>query len=137
MADMFTHGVPAHQEVLRLQVSVDDVHGVAVVHHADYGAHHLCCMALAKVPLISNAIKQLSSLTQLHNQVDVALVLVRALELHDVWVTREVQQDLHLAPHILNIVRGDQLALRYRLASVRLAGGFVVHKVNDAEIALS
>jgi hypothetical protein len=30
-----------HQEVLWLEVSVDHVHGMAVVDHTDNGAHHL------------------------------------------------------------------------------------------------
>eukprot|EP00983_Pelagomonas_calceolata_P062637 1147374-Pelagomonas_calceolata.AAC.3 len=109
----------------------------SVVHYADHSAHHFCCLPLTEMALVCNAVKQLPTLTTLHDQVHVALVLVGALQLHDVWVPRQMQQNLDFPLHVLNVIRGHQLPLGYRLAGIRRACGLLVYEVHDAEVALA
>jgi hypothetical protein len=108
-----------------------------MVHDADDCTHHFCCLLLAEVTLLCDAVKELSPLADLHYKVDVALVLKGAalhggskesgsisllrapgshersthLELHHVLVARQMQQNLDLSPHVLDVIRSCQLAL--------------------------
>lgn len=61
------------------------------------------------------------------HQVDVALVLIEALYLHHVGVPCQVQQDLHLPAHILNVFWREQLVLADGFAGERLVGSFLKH----------
>lgn len=51
-----------------------------------------------------NTIKQLSPRAELHNQVHIAFVLVRALQSGDVCMASKVMHDLHFSLHILNVL---------------------------------
>ncbi|CAA7387936.1 unnamed protein product [Spirodela intermedia] len=89
---------------------------------------------LRVVPPRNDAIEELPSLAELHNQVDIPFIFVGILELHYIGVARQMPHDLHLPPHILNINGGPKLLLRDRLAGEDLPGGLVSAKVGNSEL---
>lgn len=51
-------------------------------------------LTLGEVAQGCDSVKELPAFTQLHDQVDVALVLVRTIDLHHVWMITKVMQNL-------------------------------------------
>eukprot|EP00955_Chlamydomonas_euryale_P028865 304094-Chlamydomonas_euryale.AAC.3 len=96
---------------MHLQVTMDHIHGMTVVDDADEGAHDLRSRALRKVPLVCDSVEELAASAALHDQMDVALVFKRAVNLHHVLVACQVKQNLNFSPHVLDVLRRDELAL--------------------------
>ena len=122
------------EEVLGLEVAVDDAHGVAGVDDLDDGAEERGGGALGVVALGDDPVEELPAGAELHDEVHRALVLVGALELHDAGLAGEVVHDLHLAPHVLDVLLGGQLPLADGLARELLARGLVRAQRRDAEL---
>ncbi|KAB8089317.1 hypothetical protein EE612_014223, partial [Oryza sativa] len=91
---------------------------VARLHHPDDDARDLRGLALREVAALHDAVEQLPALAQLHHDVHVQVVLVRALDGHHAPVPRQVVHYLYLPPHVLHVLRAQQLPLRDRLARV-------------------
>ena len=90
---------------------MDDAHVVAVRHHADDGADERCGILLRVVSPLDDGVKQLPTGADLHDEADVALVLVHVLQAHHVGVAGQVVHDLDLTPHVVDLLGGGQLAL--------------------------
>lgn len=88
----------SHEEVFGLQVSVDDVVTVAVLHHRDDGVHQGGRCALAVVSASSDPVEQLSSGAKLHHQMHVVLVFERSLKHHYIGMPSQVMHDGDLPP---------------------------------------
>jgi hypothetical protein len=123
------------EEVFGLEVPVDDAEGVAGVHDLDDGAEQRGGGALGVLALGDDPVEELTAGAELHDEVHGLLVLVRALELHDVGLAGEVVHDLHLAAHVLHVLLGGQLPLGDGLACEALPGGLVRAEAGDAELA--
>jgi hypothetical protein len=123
------------QEVLGLDVPVHDPHGVARVHDLHDGAQQGRGGALRVLALGDDAVGELAAGAELHDEVDVVLVLVGAPEADDVGLAGEVVHDLHLAPDVVHVLPARQLPLRDGLARQLLPGGLVRAQVRDAELA--
>ncbi|BAS94669.1 Os05g0491800 [Oryza sativa Japonica Group] len=122
------------EEVLGLEVAVDDAHGVAGVDDLDDGAEERGGGVLGVVALGDDPVEQLAAGTELHDEVDGVLVLVRALELHHPGLAGEVVHDLHLAADVLDVLLGRQLPLADRLAREPLPRRLVGAQRRDAEL---
>jgi hypothetical protein len=72
--------------------------------------------ALDVVPLGDDPVEELTASVELHDEVHRGLVLVGTLELHHARLAKEVVHDLHLAPHVLDVLLGRQLPLADGLA---------------------
>jgi len=114
---------------------VEDPHGVAAVDDGDYLAAERRGGALGVVAPGDDAVEELPSLAELHDEVDRVAVLVGAPELDDVAVAREVVHDLHLPAHVLDVVAVDELPRGDGLAGEALAGLPVRDEVGDPELA--
>jgi hypothetical protein len=99
-------------------------------------ARELRRLALAVVAALYDAVEQLPAGAELHDDVDVLVVLVGALDGDDVPVSGEVVHDLDLAAHVLNILPRDELALGDGLAGVVDPRGEVRAEVGGAELPL-
>ncbi|URE17618.1 hypothetical protein MUK42_05045 [Musa troglodytarum] len=87
------------------------------------------------VPPRHDPIEELPALTELHHQVNGAVVLPRLSQGHNAGALREVAHDGHLPPHVLDVHRRPELALRDRLARKQLPSVPVHAEVGDAELA--
>jgi hypothetical protein len=99
-------------------------------------ARELRRLALAVVPALYDAVEQFSAGAELHDDVNVLLVLVGALDGDDVPVSGEVVHDLDLAAHVLDVLPRDELALGDGLAGVVDPRGEVRAEVGGAELPL-
>jgi hypothetical protein len=124
------------QEVLGLEVPVHDAQRVARLHDADDDARDLGGLALGEVPPVDDAVEELAALAELHHDVDVERVLVGALDGDDALVAGEVVHDLDLAPHVVDVLGGEQLALGDGLAGEGGARGQLRAQVRGAELPL-
>jgi len=124
------------QEVLGLEVPVHDPERVAGLDDPDDDPGELGGLALAVVPALYDPVEELASGAELHDDVDVDLVLVRALDSDDVLVAREVVHDLDLAAHVVDVLLGDELALGDGLAGVVDPRGELGAEVGGAELPL-
>lgn len=106
------------QEVLRLEVAVYDPHEVADVNDGEDVPAHGSGLPLGVAPLGRDAVEQLAAGAELHDEVHVVVVLVRAPELRDVGLPAEVLQDGDLPAHVVHVGAPHQLPLRHRLARV-------------------
>jgi hypothetical protein len=107
------------------------------VHDLHDGAEQGRGGALRVLALGDDAVEELPAGAELHDEVHRLLVLVGALELHDVGLPGQVVHDLHLAPHVLYVFLGGQLPLGDGLAREALPGGLVRAQAGDAELATS
>lgn len=73
-------------------------------------------LSLAVVSLLHDPVKQLPTLTQLHDEVHRRGILVRPFDADNVRVLRQVVHYLNLPPHVLVVLLAQQLPLRNRLA---------------------
>mmetsp|Transcript_27953 Transcript_27953/g.74771 ORF Transcript_27953/g.74771 Transcript_27953/m.74771 type:complete len:281 (-) Transcript_27953:178-1020(-) len=104
--------LPCHkEEVLWLQVAVADVVLVHVVDSADDLLHQIRGLALVEASDFNDAIEQFSALAQLHDEVYVAVVLERFVQLDDVWVVHHLHDsNLLVKPvEVLHLGLGDRL----------------------------
>ena len=90
---------------------MDDPHVMAVCDDADDDADERRRVALAVAPLLHDGVKELAAVAHVHGEADIALVLVHAADAHHVGVPRQVVHDLHLAPHVVDLLGAAQLAL--------------------------
>ena len=136
----FQHRILVHcleQEILGLQVAVHDAGAMARIHDADDGAREMRGLGLRVGAALDDAVEQLAALAELHHKVDGCGVLVRALDGDHVGVACEVVHDLDLAPHILDLLLGDELPLGDALARVLESRCVFGAQVRDPELAFS
>ena len=110
---------------------------IAVAHPNNLGdgARHGGGGALAVVSPGDNPVEELSPFAELHDEVDVLVVLVSRLQLHDVGVLRQRGHDGDLAPHVVDVHGSPELPLRDRLAGKGFLGLPVRAEVGDSELA--
>lgn len=77
-----------HQDILRLQVTMGNVQLVTVTHSFDQGLHHSTCFTLVIELLLDNLLEELTAIHQLGDNVVVVLIVVEALQTHDVLVVQ-------------------------------------------------
>ncbi|URE05290.1 hypothetical protein MUK42_07639 [Musa troglodytarum] len=123
------------EEVLGLEVPVHHPHGMAGVDDLHDRPQQRRGRPLRVVAPGDDAIEQLPSRAQLHDEVHRLLVLESPLQLHDVGLPRQVVHDLDLPPDVLDVLLVGELPLRDGLAGVLLPGGLVGAKMGDAELA--
>ena len=99
------------------------------------GPRHLRRRALAVMSPRHDPVKELPTLTQLHHEVHVLVVLVRCPELHNVGVVGEGVHDGHLATHVFDVDGGPKLPLWDGLAGELLLRLAVRAEVRDPELA--
>lgn len=124
------------QEVLGLEVPVHDPEGVARLDDPDDDPREIRGLALGEVAPLDDPVEELASLAELHDDVDVDLVLVGPFNGDDVPVPAKVVHDLDLAAHVLDVLLGDELALRDGLAREPGARGELRAEVGRPELAL-
>jgi hypothetical protein len=124
------------QEVLGLEVAVHDPERVAGLDDADDDPGELGGLALAVVAALYDPVEELAPGAELHDDVDVELVLVGALDGDDVGVAGEVVHDLDLAAHVVDVLPGDELALGDGLAGVVDPRGELGAEEGGAELPL-
>jgi len=125
----------SEEEILGLEVPVHDPIAVAHPDNLGDGACHGSGGALAVVTAGDNPVEELASLAELHDEVDVLVVLVGCLQLHYVGVLRQRGHDGDLAAHVFDVHGGSELPLGNRLAGQGLLGLAVRAEVGDAELA--
>lgn len=91
--------------------------------------------ALGVVSAGDDAVEELATLAELHDEVDVVGVLVGGVEADEVGVVGEGGHDLDLAADVLDVYGGSELALGDGLAGEGLSGLAVGAEVGDAELA--
>ncbi|BAS94457.1 Os05g0467150, partial [Oryza sativa Japonica Group] len=123
------------EEVLGLEVPVDHAVAVAELHDLDDGARDRRRRALRVVAPGDDAVEQLPSLAQLHDEVHGAVVLARLPQRHDAGAPGQVPHDGHLPPHVLHVHGRPQLPLRDRLAREELPRAPVHAQVRHPELA--
>lgn len=74
------------QKVFRLEVPVADLMFVEVLDGREHLLHQISCFLFAKPSVLHNFVEQLSALSQLHDDVDVAVINIALVELDDVGV---------------------------------------------------
>ena len=87
--DQFDFGVlgsVVHEEVLWLQVSMDNAVSVQVLDCTDHLAHDIGGVTLGEPLSGDDAVKKLSALAVLHNNMDITVIDVALIELDDVGV---------------------------------------------------
>jgi hypothetical protein len=115
---------------------VHDTEGVAGLDDADDDPGELGGLALAVVAALYDPVEELAPGAELHDDVDVELVLVGALDGDDVGVAGEVVHDLDLAAHVVDVLPGDELALGDGLAGVVDPRGELGAEEGGAELPL-
>ncbi|GER40732.1 dephospho-CoA kinase family [Striga asiatica] len=105
------------------------------VHYLHNRPHQARGRPLRVMPFGNNPVEKLSSRAQLHHQMHRVLVLIRPPQLNYVGLAREVVHDLHLAPHVLDVLAVCQLALGDGLAREPLPALLVGAEVGNAELA--
>jgi hypothetical protein len=109
---------------------------VAGLDNPNNDAREVRRLSLAVMAALYDAVEQLAARAELHDDVDVLLVLVGALDGDDVPVAGEVVHDLDLAAHVLDVLPCDELALGDGLAGVVGPRGEVRAVVGGAELPL-
>ena len=89
--DLGVLGSVVHEEVLRLQVSMDNAVSVQVLDSADHLAHDIGGVALSEPLRGNDAVKEFSTLAVLHNNVDITVIDVALIELDNVGVVDLLQ----------------------------------------------
>lgn len=93
--------------------------------------------SLTVMPLLNDPIKELSTLTKLHYQVNRDRILISALDSDDVGMFRQMVHYLNLPPNIVIVFFAKKLALRDGLAGVIVASLLVSAKKSCAKLALA
>jgi len=125
------------EEILRLEIPVNDSHGMACVDDLNDCPQQGRRSALSIMPLGNNTVKKFSSCAQLHNQMHRVLIFVSTLELDDIGLTRQVVHDLNLPPDVLDVLLVRQLSLGYGFARELLARHLVCTQMGDPELSPS
>jgi len=115
---------------------VHDTKRVAPLHHPNNRLYELCCLALAVVALGDNAVEEVATGTELHDDVHEVRVLIGAVDADDIGVVGEVVHDLDLAVDVLVVLLAKEIALGDGLARVLGAVGLVHALVGGAELPL-
>jgi len=123
------------EEVLGLEVPVDHAVAVAELHDLDDGAGDRGRRALRVVAPGDDAVEQLPSLAELHDEVHGAVVLARLPQGHDAGALGQVPHDGHLPPHVLHVHGRPQLPLGDGLAGQQLPRAPVHAQVRHPELA--
>lgn len=123
------------EEILGLEISMEDSHGVTAVDDGDDLPAEGGGGPFGVMSLGDDAIEELPSLAELHDEVDRMAVLKGPFELDDVLVSGEVMHDLHLTADIFEVVTVEEVAGGDGLAGQPLLGVLVGHKVGHAELA--
>ena len=84
--DFRVFGSVVHEEVLWLQVSMDNAVSVQVLDGTDHLTHDIGGVTLSEPLSGDDAVKELSALAVLHNNMDVTVIDVALIELDDVGV---------------------------------------------------
>ncbi|CAA0822938.1 Unknown protein [Striga hermonthica] len=111
------------QEILGLQIPMNNPHRMARVHNLHNSPEQGGGRTLRVVALCYDAVEELPTGAELHDEVDRVLVLVGPLELDDVGLAREVVHDLDLTAHVLDVLLVGQLALGDGDGVVAVAAG--------------
>lgn len=106
------------QEVLRLQISMHNPKRMASLNNPNNNPGQLSGPPLTVVSPLDNAVEELAAGAKLHNNMDIERILISTFDGDNVLVTSQMVHYLNLPPNILNILSGDQLPLRDRLAGV-------------------
>lgn len=113
---------------------MDDTHMVTVSDDGDNGTDQIGSIFLGIVSTLDDGIEQLSTTTEIHDQMDILFVLVGASQVGDVGMTLQMMHDLDFTLDIFDVFSADELALRDGLASVSLIFSFGFGKAGGTEL---
>jgi len=144
----FDGTVAREHEVLDLQVSVDNLHGVQVIHPTEDLLHDNCRLAFGEVARFQQPVEELSALAVLHDDVHKLPILEVLIQLDDMRMVQHLQRgELVLEHHELRLpsdlpkhlhcplcARGEVGAL-YHTSEGALADLFLLHIVEIMDIA--
>eukprot|EP01018_Ginkgo_biloba_P013112 Gb_10128 [translate_table: standard] len=94
------------QKIFRLQISMHNTQRMACLHHTHNSSGQLSSLPLTVMTPLNNPIKQFSTSTQFHHQMNRGHILVSPLYSNHIGVLRQMMHYLNLSPHILNIFNG-------------------------------
>lgn len=86
---------------------------------------------------LDNPIKELTSGTKLHNNMDIKGILVSTLDGNNILMTGQMMHNLNLPPDILDILFGNKFPLGNRFASIFNRGGIVKSQKSSTELTLT
>lgn len=109
-------------------------HEMANMHHIHNLPAYGRGLALRVAPFGYDAVKELASGAQFHDEVHAPAVLISPLEVYNVRLASQVLQDHHFSSHVLNVAFRHELPLGYRLACITQAGGPFSAQVRDTEL---
>mmetsp|Transcript_49296 Transcript_49296/g.127067 ORF Transcript_49296/g.127067 Transcript_49296/m.127067 type:complete len:319 (-) Transcript_49296:51-1007(-) len=98
-------GLGGEEEVFGLEVSMADVVLVHVVDGAENVLHDSRRLHLGEVARVDDAVEQLTTIADLHHQINIPLVLERLMQLDDVGMVHDLH-DVDLAVKALHVLHG-------------------------------
>ncbi|KAG5376967.1 hypothetical protein IGI04_041563 [Brassica rapa subsp. trilocularis] len=123
------------QKVLRLQIPVNNPHGMTSMHNLNNGSQQGSSSSLRVMPFSNNPIEQLSTSAKLHDQMHRVFILISSFKLHNVRLTSKVMHYLHFPSYILNVFFVHKLPFGNGLASELLTCRLLRAEVRDAELS--
>lgn len=113
-----------------------DTERVAGLNNPNNDPRELGRLPFAIMPPLNNPIKQLPTGAELHHDMHIEWILIRALDGHHIAMPGQMVHDLDLPPDIVEVLFGDELPLGDGLAGVTNIGGDLRAEVRGAELAL-
>ena len=110
-------------------------HRMTIMNHSHDLTAEISRSSLRVMTLCYDPIKELTTSTKLHDQVDRVAVLISPFELHNIPVTRQMVHDLNLTPYILDVITVDELPRGYGFTSELFLGLFMGYQVRNPKLA--
>jgi len=82
---------------------MNNAHEVTNMNNINDLSEDISSFFLRVTSFLDNTIKKLSSRTELHNQMKIVFVFIRASKLDYVWLTSKVLQDHDLTSHVFDV----------------------------------
>jgi hypothetical protein len=114
---------------------MNNVHAVAMSNNRDDGTDERSGILLRVVSTLNNSIEKLTTSAEIHDKMDVLLVLKGITKIGDIRVTLQVMHDLNFTLDIFNILCAGELALGNRLASIGRFLFFGLGETSSTELA--
>ena len=114
---------------------MNNVHAVAMSDNGDNGTDERSGILFRVSATLNDGIEELTTSAEVHDKMDVLLVLVGVAEIGDVGVAFEMVHDLNFTLNIFDILRASELTLGNRFAGVVLGIPLGFSKAGGAELA--
>lgn len=124
------------QKILWLKISMRNTKRMTCFYHLNNRFYKHRSFLLAVMTFFYNPIKQLTSGTELHNDVHRHGILICTSYLHHLWMFRKMMHYLNFPPHILVILLAQKFPLGDRLAGILIARRFLDAEICRPELTL-